>query len=176
MPDQKPVKRSIDPKELLTAAGVAGVAGTAAVAGDALRRKARERSLGEKPKPLDRQRSRLDRVRSEQRAFTEKAMKTAQHPQKRWSETQWRQNPQQFRKAAKAGRLQRAADRASKRLGVLGVVLNAPSAIMDVQKIEAEGGTRAAKFGKFVERMLGVRPFTSDRPMTDAEKRAALST
>ena len=57
-------------------------------------------------------------------------------------------------------------------MGAVGAVVGAPSMVESASRIEKEGGSFEAKFGKFVEEMLGVQSGTTGRPLTDAEKRA----
>lgn len=162
-------------KDLLIGAGVvAGGAAAAQVLERHLSQKAKERSLAQQP-VASRQQTRLERRRTEHRDFTRAEREAKKHPGQRWAERQYEQNPAEFRKQVKGQRLARRAKQASRRLGALGLVLGAPGIIGTAMDVGREGGSFGARFGKFVEEILGVTPGISGRPMTEAEKKRALS-
>ena len=100
-----------------------------------------------------------------------------------WAEKQLNENPDAFRKGIKARRLATRAAKASrlakgvtKKMGVLGATAGMADTIGIVNRAEAEGGAFPARLGKFAEEWLGLPPGATQRPMTDAEKKARWST
>ena len=150
---------------MLTAAGAAGAAGVGVNVLSAQmdkRSKARESA---KLSEIQKKRDRIARRRKQPAAI---------HPKKKLAEAAQDANPAMFKKIVKGQRLAARAAKASTRgLGAIGAVANAPGMIRDAQSISAEGGKFAARFGKFVERSLGLPAGTTGRPMTDKEQRAA---
>jgi hypothetical protein len=171
---EKTHERPVTDKVLLlnTVAGSAATVGAAKGIESILSKKAAARQI---TAPARQNPLALTEAMEAESEYTQRARRTAQHPQKRWSESQWHNNPNQMKSVVKSGRLTRAAARARSRMGGLGMMLGIPSAIMDALEIEKEGGSRAARLGKFVERATGFPAGTLDRPMTDEEKRKALS-
>jgi hypothetical protein len=157
---------------LNTVAGSAATVGAAKAVESILSKKAAGRQITPPPRqnPIA-----LTEAMEAEAEYTQRARRTAQHPQKRWSESQWQNNPNQMKSAVKSGRLTRAAAKARSRMGGLGMMLGLPAAVMDYLDIEKEGGPRAARLGKFVERATGFPSGTLNRPMTDKEKETALS-
>jgi len=68
-----------------------------------------------------------------------------------------------------------ASRAASKTLGAAGLVVGAPNAIESASRIDKEGGTFAARFGKFVEELTGMPSGSSWRPPTKKEQERDLS-
>ncbi len=97
-----------------------------------------------------------------------------------WQEKQLNENPDAFRKGVKARRLAdraaRAAKGMTKKMGVLGATVGMADTIGIVNRVEEEGGSFPARLGKFAEEWLGLQPGATQRPMTDAEKKARWST
>jgi hypothetical protein len=125
--------------------------------------------------------SRLERMLEEQRDFREaervRAAREQIHPRKRAAEHARDVNPQAYKRTVQRGRLaKRAAKAASRRMGAVGAVVGAPSMVESAQRVEKEGGSFQARFGKFVEEMLGVQMGTSGRPLTAAEERSRRTT
>ncbi len=107
------------------------------------------------------------------------------HPveNKAWRERQLDQNPDEFRKATKARRLADRAARASKmakgvtrKMGALGATAGMADAIGSANRIDKEGGSFEARFGKFAEELLGLPSGATQRPLTEQEKKAHWST
>lgn len=76
-------------------------------------------------------------------------------------------------RAAKAGRLAKGV---TKKMGVLGATAGMADTIGIVNRVEEEGGPFPARLGKFAEEWLGLPPGATQRPLTDAEKKARWST
>lgn len=172
MPDKE--KRA---KALLTGAAVAGGAGAALVAREA-RRRARTVVPGSSDftGDVERQRSQRQLESQRQRLRRRRARQGEMDPRRAWAEREYSENPREFKRQVREGRLARRAARAAGRsMGAASVVAGAPGMISAARKIEKEGGPRAARFGKFVEQMLGVAPGTTGRPLTDAERKARMS-
>ena len=95
-----------------------------------------------------------------------------------------RQTPEaarQQRKYAQSARLAKRADKAAKRglgakvpkMGAMGLAAGGLGAAMDAREIDKEGGRFIARFGKFVERTLGIPAGTTGRPQTEQERLAS---
>lgn len=103
--------------------------------------------------------------------------------QRDWQIKQLDENPDEFRKQIKKRRLADRAARASKltkgltnKMGALGATAGMADAVGSASRIEKEGGSFEARFGKFAEELLGLPPGATQRPLTAAEKKAQLST
>lgn len=68
-----------------------------------------------------------------------------------------------------------ASRAASKSLGSVGLLVGAPNAIASAAQIDKEGGSFAARFGKFVEELTGMPSGSSWRPPTKKEQERDLS-
>lgn len=84
-----------------------------------------------------------------------------------------------FRELAQKKRISAGAQKArartlkagSKAFGSVGLAIQAPGAVETARAVEAEGGPFAARFGKFVERILGTAPSQHlPRPPTERER------
>lgn len=167
MPDEGKGKR------LLAAAAAAGGAGATFGAVGALGRRAEEKH---------REAARQERVkveaeraaRQEQKAPAKRKV-ASKSPTSSMTPTQskeFREYTQKKRLSARAQKARaRMAKAGSKSLGTAGLALNAPEAIRTAEAVEKEGGPYAARFGKFVERILGVAPSRHlPRPPTEKER------
>jgi hypothetical protein len=87
-------------------------------------------------------------------------------------EAEMNTRPKEARSAAKTSRLARKAAKAAGRgMGAVGIAAGLPGAIADSADIAAEGGAFEARFGKFVEKMIGLPAGATGRPLTNKEKR-----
>jgi len=100
-----------------------------------------------------------------------------------WSENQLDQNPDEFRKQIKARRLADKAAQASKmakgmvkKMGSIAAVVGAADTAGIANRIDKEGGSFESRFGKFAEEWLGIPPGSTQRPLTETEKKAQWST
>ncbi len=104
------------------------------------------------------------------------------HPveNKAWREKQLNENPDEFRKQIKKRRLIDRAAKASKgltkKMGALGATVGMAGSYESANRIDKEGGSFESRFGKFAEEFLGLPPGATQRPMTEAEKKAHWST
>lgn len=180
MPEPAANSRSTN-SGLLGAAGVAG--GTVVAAG------LRSKKLSE----IARQRHTMnteEAVTKQERRKLPRQRKASREPKidesnlsRQWSQKQLDENPYEFRKQIKARRLADKAAKASKlakgvtrKMGVLGATAGMADAIGSARRIEEEGGSWEARFGKFVEELIGLPSGATQRPSTEAEKKARWST
>jgi hypothetical protein len=100
----------------------------------------------------------------------------------RWAEERLDDNPDEFRKQIKKRRLAEKAAKASKvakglsrKMGVLGATAGMADAVGSADRIDKEGGSFEARFGKFAEELLGLQPGATQRPLTEKEREARWS-
>ena len=120
----------------------------------------------------------LRALREDMQARSGKKVNTAA-----WAEKQLNENPDAFRKGIKARRLAARAAKASKlakgvtkKMGVLGATAGMADTMGTASRIDKEGGSFEARFGKFAEEWLGLQPGATQRPLTEEEKKARWST
>jgi len=161
-------------KRLLGAAAGAAATGATFGAVGALSRRAEEK----RATALRRERVQVEAQRAAQRGPKKVAAQRADASKNLTGKMTPKQS-KEFREYAKRKRLSARAQKArsrmakagSKSLGAAGIALNAPGTIGAARSIEAEGGPYAARFGKFVERILGAAPSQYlPRPPTERER------
>jgi hypothetical protein len=103
-------------------------------------------------------------------------------PKGQWAKERLDDNPDEFRKQVNKRRLAEKAAQASKmakgltkKMGSLGATAGMADAAGSAARINKEGGSFEARFGKFAEELLGLPPGSTQRPLTEAEKKAQLS-
>ncbi len=120
----------------------------------------------------------LRALREDMQARSGKKVNTAA-----WAEKQLNENPDAFRKGVKARRIAsklakagKLAKGVTKKMGVLGATVGMADTMGTASRIDKEGGSFEARFGKFAEEWLGLQPGATQRPMTEQEKKARWST
>jgi uncharacterized membrane protein YqiK len=127
----------------------------------------------------DRQQRDEARMRDKQRVSEKRLTQVKQAPgMKDPTRTLDPEQSKKFRKYSEKQRLKRRAAKARARgiggkLGVIGLATGIPRTVSNLKRIEAEGGPFAARFGKFIEGIVGSSSVHLPRPPTARERERA---